>query len=226
MVAIASEGKKSTKNSAAAKSVRKITPTKRPRVKKINVFEGNVVVVDQTGAAGKHSNPHFDNPQCYEKVHKISINAKMPSQQQRGKGNRIGARFFDPNAREKKWLKDVLRANLAVGYELMTGPVLVHVNYYYKIPQKNPTSIKKDDFYAKTPDVDHLQKFLFDVFSGVFYVDDCQVSYVTVCKQYDDHDHCEISIACRRDDDRSDDDDASYTTEEIEGFFFPEKPEK
>jgi hypothetical protein len=110
----------------------------------------------------------------------------------------------------------------------MKGPVLVHVNYYYKIPNYNPTFIQKNDFYDKAPDIDNLQKFMFDAFSGVFYVDDRLVSYVTACKQYDDHDHCEISIACQRRDDRRRDravsDDESISTEELEEIFFPSAP--
>jgi Holliday junction resolvase RusA-like endonuclease len=210
--------KKAKKSSAG--TIAKVTPNKKTRkTKKFNQFAGNVTVEDQT-EDGK--NAHFDHP-CYEQVYQLSINARMPAQKQRGKAKGLKGMFFDPSATQKKMLKRELQKYLDVDYKLMTGPVLVQVNLYYKIPKHNPTSIKKDDFYGKAPDIDNVQKFLFDVFSGVFYEDDRLVSYVTVCKQYDDHDHCEISIACRRvvGDVTNDDDDASATTDELEALFFP-----
>jgi Holliday junction resolvase RusA-like endonuclease len=208
-------GSKKTNKSNKATIAKVVTPKKK---KTVNRFEGNVTVEDQT-QDGK--NAHFDHP-CYETVYQLSINARMPAQKQRGKGNGLKGKFFDPSSTQKKMLKRELQKYFGVDHKLMTGPVLVQVNLYFKIPNRNPTSIKKDDFYAKAPDIDNLQKFLFDVFSGVFYEDDRLVSYVTVCKQYDDHDHCEISIACRRVvvDVTNDDEEASVTSEELEASFF------
>ena len=191
MVANKLEGKKAATATPKKIKAKSVTPSKRaPRV---NRFLGKVKV------SKDEKNGHFDA--SFWKCMKVEIDTKTPSQAQRkshlvGKGKNKVA-FFNPSGFDKKSLAAEVRNQLG-DFEPFLGRVFVMVHFYYKLPTRNPTSIKKLDYYAKKPDIDNLQKFLFDSLGGLFYKDDCQLVHVNASKMYDDRDHVEIIIASEK----------------------------
>lgn len=166
VVATTMEGKKSAtatpKPRKANKQIpKKVTPAKKPRETKVNKFINNVTVEE-----AYCSQQHFIDRAGTTIL--VSVNGRMPPQMQR-KTNVVRGRvhFFDPSSFDKVCFRRAVREQF-VEIKKFSGPVFVMVRYYFSIPLHNPTSIKKGDYYDKTPDIDNLQKFLFDAFKGLF----------------------------------------------------------
>lgn len=130
-------------------------------------------------------------------AYEIKFKGRPLSQSQRGK-NPLTNRYFDGSAGPKQ--RAIRRLKGAI--ELMekkpsatTNPMQVEVFFHFRIPQSNPgNKIKVHDFYDKVPDIDNLQKFVFDALKGLFYADDKQIVYIEACKKYDSYDHTDILI--------------------------------
>jgi Holliday junction resolvase RusA-like endonuclease len=163
----------------------KVKLVKREEKSKTNPYAGKVTVADKTG-----KNQYFHSD--YFTTVKISIDGEIPAQEQRKeykiRGN-VNTLF------QKTSLRNLLLQQFPAGFKKFCGPVLAKVTFHYKIPNNNPENIQKLDFCTDKPDIDNLQKFLFDAFDNVFYEKNTQVVSVTVAKIYDDHDHVEIFIA-------------------------------
>ena len=219
MVANKLEGRKKKAATATPKKVEKaktVTPPKR--VAKVDRFLGNVKVINDD------DNRYF-NASFFDVI-KVEMKTRPQAQAQR-KSTVVGGelRFYNPIAFDKKCLARELKKQLKLlgggGFKIFLGAVLVSIRFNFRKPMVNPTSIKKHDYYTKRPDIDNLQKFVFDAMTGLFYKDDSQLVSVNVCKLYDDHDHVEITIAQEKtsvvvggpsdvdgDDDDVDDDDS------------------
>jgi len=193
VVATTIEGKKSATATPKPRKVDKkiskqVTAAKKPKVTKVDKFINNVSV-EEAVCSYEHfidrAGPTF----------LLSVNGKIPPQMQR-KTNVVKGRvhFFDPSKFDKECFRREVRQQF-VEIEKFTGPVFVLVRYYFSIPLHNPTSIKKGDYYDKTPDIDNLQKFLLDALKGLCYDDDRQVVSMNALKLYDDHDHVKIYVA-------------------------------
>ena len=172
------------------KGAKKVSTEKK--TKKVNKFLGKVEVSDVTGKNYRFNETFWDTMQ-------VVINARFPAQEQR-RAHMVhkGLQYYDPSDFDKKSLAKEVRSQLELldgDFQTFTGNVQVIALFYFKIPNYNPTNIQKDDFYMKRPDVDNLQKFLFDALDGLFYADDSQVVAVHACKRYDDRDHVKILIA-------------------------------
>ena len=193
MVTKTMEGKKSAtatpKHAKAKKSPKKVTGVKKERVKRVNKFINSVSVDEDAWCPHEHFIYKGDT------TFLLAVNTRIPPQIQR-RTHVVNGRvhFYDPSKFDKECFRREVREQF-VTIKQFSGPVLVFVRYYFQIPLHNPTSIKKGDYYAKTPDIDNLQKFLFDVLKGLFYDDDNQVVYVNALKLYDDHDHVDIFMA-------------------------------
>lgn len=186
------EGKKQPTSTPKAvkskKSAIRVSAAKKVKVKKVNKFYDNV-----TFSNVSKRNSHFRH-EWYD-TFLLSVNTRMPPQQQR-RAHAVNGRinYYDPSTFDKEcFRKEVIKQIGA--FTPFGGAVYVLVRFYYSIPQNNPTSIQKFDPYDKTPDIDNLQKFMFDALNPLFYTDDCRVVHVNALKSYDDHDHVEIYLA-------------------------------
>jgi len=193
VVAATLDGKKTPPTKASTKVKVTIEKKKKPRKKRINPFVDNVEFSDVTG-----KNYSFGEDWFITKS--LKINTGIPSQGQRkvhfvNGGRRVN--FYDPTSFEKKCLRAEVKKQLPADYEKFSGPVLVKVTFYFPIPTYNPTCIKKYDYYTKTPDIDNLQKFLFDSLDCL-YLDDSLLVSVTAAKMYGDSEYVEILIAEER----------------------------
>ena len=216
MVSNKIEGKKTAAStpSKKLKLTKKVTPNKEEK----NPFVGKVKVTNVDDDNADYCNLFFDS-------WKVEIDAKTPPQSQRKstiKGGKV--MFYNPSVGTKKHLVTELKKQLDNDHKKFSGPVLVNVRIYRKIPKSNPTNIQKGDYCITIPDIDNLQKFLYDALAGLFYHNDCQIASVDAFKQYDDRDHVEIIIANKKtkttvmyesDDNSFDSDD----TEEVDEIF-------
>ena len=145
------------------KGAKKVSTEKK--TKKVNKFLGKVEVSDVTGKNYRFNETFWDTMQ-------VVINARFPAQEQR-RAHMVhkGLQYYDPSDFDKKSLAKEVRSQLELldgDFQTFTGNVQVIALFYFKIPNYNPTNIQKDDFYMKRPDVDTLQKFLFDALDGLF----------------------------------------------------------
>lgn len=61
--------------------------------------------------------------------------------------------------------------------------------------QKKRVTIKEDMYHTNKPDIDGLEKAIFDVFNGIYWHDDCQVCHVgEKRKVYSDKPGIEIEV--------------------------------
>ncbi len=68
-------------------------------------------------------------------------------------------------------------------------PLIMTITATFKSP------IKRKSFYCvKRPDIDNLQKMVFDALNGVAYEDDAQIVEATITKEYGEKDLLEIEI--------------------------------
>jgi Holliday junction resolvase RusA-like endonuclease len=105
-----------------------------------------------------------------------------------------GKRFYDTQAHEK----------LATGFHLIQqhgqdpkflNPVEVELVFHMPIP-KSVAKRKKTTWYPSTPDIDNLQKFIFDTITGtgVIWKDDCIICSLNCKKIYDNNPRTYIKI--------------------------------
>jgi len=183
------EGKKAT--ATPRKKKVKVTKIVTPRKVRVNNFRGNVTVTEVID----DDNAEFNTDSYVSFI--VSIDTKTPAQSQRKSTLKGGSKvkFYNPNTYDKTNLANEVKEQLGDNFETFSGAVHLRVNIYRKIPNNERNIIEKGDYYTKRPDIDNLQKFIFDSLDGLFYDDDSQVCNVQACKQYDDHDHVEIVIA-------------------------------
>ena len=179
-----------TATSASKGKQKKIKPAPLSKIPNPFLKKGDVNIKDVTG-----KNSTFP---LHKTAFEIKLYARPQSQRQRGKNPAPGGRFFDGSAVEKRRLRSRLDEAIKrmETKPLKTGaPMQVQMFFYFRIPLSNPgKKIKVHDFYDKVPDIDNLQKFVFDALKGLFYQDDKQIVYVEACKQYDLYDHTDILI--------------------------------
>lgn len=86
--------------------------------------------------------------------------------------------------------------------EMLQGYYLdVEINAFFRIPDSYSKKQKEQAKngllrYDKRPDVDNLQKCLFDALNGIAYPDDKEIVDVSVHKYYAESDYTEITIRC------------------------------
>ena len=83
----------------------------------------------------------------------------------------------------------ILARQAMKGRELIGGPVSVAVEIGFKIPDswsdaKKIKALKGLLLPTKKPDIDNIQKVLFDSLNGIVWEDDTQVVSVTASKRY------------------------------------------
>ena len=92
--------------------------------------------------------------------------------------------FYDPSAAPKRQVVNILRHNrVADGDETgpLVGPVTVIVTFWFQATQLHQLG----QLYTNTPDIDNLQKFLYDAMKQAdFFGDDSQIVRASVVKRY------------------------------------------
>lgn len=112
--------------------------------------------------------------------------------------------LYDQQENEKKTLHDALKPYFEKTVFEKQIPVTVVLIFFFRRPvehyKKNPqqdrslNNVKEKYKFAhvtKIPDIDNLQKFLFDAMKGVIINDDRQIDYVVVQKRWDIYGDCD-----------------------------------
>lgn len=90
----------------------------------------------------------------------------------------------DANKHSKAWMDSVkLAAHQAYAGELLAGPIVLSVEFYFRRPQshygsgRNYGQVKESAplWHTQTPDLDKLVRCLGDALTGVIWLDDKQV---------------------------------------------------
>ena len=86
---------------------------------------------------------------------------------------------------------------LSKGIHPLEGPIGIDIDFYLKMP----TSLSKkkhrellNTYHEKRPDIDNYLKWIFDLCTGIFYLDDAQICYVSAVKVYSDDPRTEMQI--------------------------------
>jgi len=131
-----------------------------------------------------------------------------PKGQPRPRAVAIGGnvRMYTPSI-VKAWRQSIKIAVFNEGVKpenAMCGPISVNLGFIFERPKthyrtgKYAHLLKKDipQAHTKKPDADNLAKAVLDVLTELkFWVDDSQVTHLTITKQYGDKSGCQISIA-------------------------------
>lgn len=74
--------------------------------------------------------------------------------------------------------------------------VSMTVHAVFKLPERLPKGDPRrmGSPHIMTPDGDNLAKLVKDALNGIAYEDDCQVSTITVKKQWSDHDRTSVTL--------------------------------
>jgi len=75
--------------------------------------------------------------------------------------------------------------------EPFSGPISINTIFYKKKPKCYPKRITQ---WTKKPDLDNMEKALWDAFNGIFWIDDAQIVDNSSSKRYSDHGHIDIII--------------------------------
>lgn len=111
--------------------------------------------------------------------------------------------LYDEQRAEKKAIHDALKPYFEKTAFEKQIPITVVLSFFFRRPldhYKNNSqdcsfnSVKEEFKFAhvtKIPDIDNLQKFLFDALKGVIIHDDRQIDLVVVQKRWDIHGECD-----------------------------------
>ncbi len=104
------------------------------------------------------------------------------------------SRNYNPSSEDELNFKaDVMEIVGCVGP--IVGPIEIKCVYSFKRPKshygtgRNEFILKKSapKYYTKKPDIDNLDKFLFDALTGYLWLDDKQIVISDSIKKYSDH---------------------------------------
>ena len=108
-----------------------------------------------------------------------------------------GVRMYDPP--KSRNYKEVVRLKCKSymsrnQIKTVTGPLALHLTFYFKPPKsyskKRIEAIKsREELFTKKPDLDNLAKSILDGMSGTVFVDDAQIVYMSLQKEYADRDY-------------------------------------
>lgn len=100
-------------------------------------------------------------------------------------------RFYDKQALEKETYANYLQ--LQHGKDpLFSGPIEMIITFYMPLPRGNRTKTKY--YHYSAPDIDNLQKFLYDACSNVVFTDDRIICKLSVIKLYSREPRTEFTI--------------------------------
>lgn len=89
-------------------------------------------------------------------------------------------------------------AAIKAGITPAVGVISVNVRFYMPMAKslsKRKRALLNTKHHTKKPDIDNLQKGLFDALNGVAFVDDAQIASVTALKYHSERPCIEVCIA-------------------------------
>ena len=103
------------------------------------------------------------------------------------------ARAYDP-PRSKKWKQFVRMAATPFAPEIpWSEPIAAQLVFIFARPKAR----KKDQYMVTRPDLDNLEKAIYDSLEGLYYEDDKQISWQTAQKVYTQERHPEPGVKIR-----------------------------
>ena len=102
-----------------------------------------------------------------------------PMPQSRPRFTKRGHAYELPKTKEYKYLVEALLRRQWGPTPQLQGPLRVSFRFVFV----KPKSARRTDHTVK-PDIDNLIKLVFDVFNGVVWVDDAQITQVYASKEY------------------------------------------
>lgn len=124
---------------------------------------------------------------------KITIEGQ-PYSQKRHRTAKSGHRY-DPSSKDKKAIQKALLPIKPT--KPLTGLFAVTIRAYFETP-KSWSDKKREEheewFRPKTPDVDNIEKILFDAMNKYILADDKMIVYTSVSKHYSMNPRTEIEI--------------------------------
>ncbi len=119
--------------------------------------------------------------------------AKQRHRSRTNKGQSFATNY---NPSEKDELNFLHKAKLVLGsITPISGPIKIDCTYYFKRPKthmgtgKNKGTVRGSapKYHTTTPDIDNLDKFLFDALNGFLWLDDKQIIECFSKKKYADN---------------------------------------
>lgn len=97
---------------------------------------------------------------------------------------------YDRQRREKDMVQWQLRAKYRE--EPLSVPIRANIIFRMPIPKSTPAAVRREMLngsfhHSKKPDIDNLEKFLFDAMNGIVFKDDSQIYAVHKKKIYSEH---------------------------------------
>ena len=110
---------------------------------------------------------------------------------------------YDPQAKLKNKIKSIFAAQFrSQGYlEPLKGAIAAKVDAKYPIPKswskKRQASVLTgiDNFVTSRPDLDNIEKFVFDTLNAVAYLDDSQIVSIKSQKTYSENPGVEVTLS-------------------------------
>lgn len=99
---------------------------------------------------------------------------------------------YNPQSKIEEAVKWEIKAQLPSGFKPFTGACRIELTAFFSRPKshygtgKNSSKLKKNApaFPTVKPDVDNILKFYADAMNGIVYLDDKQVTVVSMSKLY------------------------------------------
>ncbi|GHE35093.1 RusA family crossover junction endodeoxyribonuclease [Sphingobacterium griseoflavum] len=107
------------------------------------------------------------------------------------KRHRMGRGFnYDPSAGDKATFAQI--AQVKAPTVPLNVALFVQITFYFARPKhhygtgKNSNKLKPNvgNYHTSKPDIDNLEKFVFDALTGIFWKDDSYISHVMSAKVY------------------------------------------
>jgi len=100
-----------------------------------------------------------------------------------------GGRMIESSARVRPWREAVRQEAMATGVPMTAGPVFVRLTFRFIRPKghhnaKGMIKASAPIEHTKRPDLDKLVRSTLDGLTGVLFVDDSQVAFITASKEY------------------------------------------
>ena len=151
-----------------------------------------------------HTIDHVNRPVRFTVVGRPQQKGSKTSRQYPRPGGGVNVRMVDSNPNAKPWAATVSAA-AAEAYdlpELLTGPVLVELVFYFARPKSHWGTGRNADLLRDSapehmvtmPDVDKLARCALDALTGVVLRDDAQVVQLYAVKAYGTPERAEIVV--------------------------------
>lgn len=124
--------------------------------------------------------PHLPQLKSAPCLH-LSLEGHKPIPQQRPRFTTV-SKFtlsYDPQKKQKIAVRDLIRSQLPMGFDLIHSAVVVQIVFTFGYPKswtkKQLAQVQAMPWHTSKPDLDNLEKFYLDCLTGCVFADDCIV---------------------------------------------------